>query len=165
MFGLFLTGVCLNFINMFVVPASVFSRWGNVPIAISTFLGALLTTAGAIIATVMFVIFRNVITSATELNIKSNIGTEMFVFMWFGAAGSLLAWLIQMGMFCCCASRRDVRTGRKRGNKKAYEGVEMGAGEGLHGDGVGAGEMEEEKPAGEKRRLRMLPTFGRAKRE
>ena len=75
---------------------------------------------------------QNAITSATQLNIGASIGVEMFALMWIAAGSAILAWIIQLGMCCCCASRRDVRTGRKKGSKKAYR--ESGA------------EMEEKQP-------------------
>lgn len=43
--------------------------------------------------------------------------------MWIAASCSLIAFIIQLGQCCCCASRRDVRTGRKRGSKKAWTGA------------------------------------------
>lgn len=122
MFGLFLTGACLSFIMMFIVPLSVYSRWATLPITIFTFITALVTTVATVIATVMFIIMQNAITSATQLNIGATIGVEMFAFMWIAAGTAILAFIIQIGMCCCCASRRDVRTGRKRGSKKAYGG-------------------------------------------
>lgn len=69
-----------------------------------------------------FIIMQNAITSATQLNIGASVGVEMFAFMWVAAVTAVLAWLIQFGMCCCCASRRDVKTGRKRGSMKAWEG-------------------------------------------
>ncbi|KAI5359779.1 hypothetical protein Slin14017_G093400 [Septoria linicola] len=146
MFGLFLTGICLDFIVMFLLPLSVFTRWLSLPLSIITFLAALLTTAASIIATVMFIIMQNVITGATELNIRASIGTQMFVFMWIAAGASVIAFIIQMGMCCCCASRRDVRSGRRTGSKKAWT------------DSESPGITE----TSEKRRY---PTFGRNKRE
>lgn len=146
MFGLFLTAACLNFLLIFIVPLSIFTRWANLPIAIFTFLGALFVTAAAIIATVMFIIMQNVITSATQLNIHATIGVEMFAFMWIAAATAVLAWLVQMGMCCCCASRRDVRTGRKRGSKKAWNTETPGVSE-------------------KSKKKKGLPVFGRTKRE
>ncbi|KAF2707047.1 hypothetical protein K504DRAFT_436242 [Pleomassaria siparia CBS 279.74] len=132
MFGLFLTAACLSFVLMFVMPLGVRSRWWTFPIAILTFFNALFVTAASIIATVMFVIFRNVIGGVAELKIGASIGTTMFAFMWVASAFAIFAWLFQMGMCCCCASRRDVRTGRKRGSKHAYEmeGVNGVAGNG-----------------------------------
>ncbi|OCL14282.1 hypothetical protein AOQ84DRAFT_309194 [Glonium stellatum] len=120
MFGLFLTGACLSTILIFLTPLSVYSRWAAFPIAIFTFLTALFTTTASIIATVMFVIFRNVIGSVAEVNIGAAIGNKMFAFMWVASAFSIFAWLIQTGLCCCCTSRRDVKTGRKKGNEKAY---------------------------------------------
>jgi hypothetical protein len=71
----------------------------------------------------MFIIFRNVITSQAGLNIGASLGTSMFAFMWIGAACSIFGWLIHMFMTCCCASRRDVNTGRRKGRQSAYGGV------------------------------------------
>jgi hypothetical protein len=150
MFGLFLTAACLNFVLIFIVPLAVYTRWINFPIAIFVFLGALCMTGAAIIATVMFIIFQMAITQATQLNIRANIGVEMFAFMWVAAAASIVAWLIHMSMCCCCASRRDVRTGRKMGRKGVWRMERV---------------PEEEKPRREKREKRSLPTFWRTPRD
>ncbi|KAI9827069.1 MAG: hypothetical protein M1819_007061 [Sarea resinae] len=120
MFGLFLTGAILSYLMIFLVPLSIYTRWASLPISIITFLAALCVTAATIIATAMFIIFRNVFTGATEVNIGAKLGSEMFAFMWIASAFSILGWLFQLGMCCCCASRRDVRTGRKKGSSKAY---------------------------------------------
>jgi hypothetical protein len=53
MFGLFLTGACLTFVMIFLVPLSVYSRWASLPLMILTFLAALFTTVASVIATVM----------------------------------------------------------------------------------------------------------------
>jgi len=126
MFGSFLTGVCMNFISIFIAPLAVYSRWWSFPIIIWTFIGALLTALGAVIATVMFIIFRNVITSQAGLNIGAAVGTQMFAFMWVGATFSIFGFVIHLGLACCCASRRDVKTGRKKGSKAGY-GADSGA--------------------------------------
>ncbi|KAF2256243.1 hypothetical protein BU26DRAFT_513080 [Trematosphaeria pertusa] len=120
MFGLFLTSACLSFILMFLMPISVFSRWWTLPIAILALLNAIFVTVASVIATVMFVIFRNVIAGVAEINISAKIGSYLFGFMWTASAFAIFACLIQTGLCCCCASRRDVRTGRKKGNEKAY---------------------------------------------
>lgn len=145
MFGLFLSGACLEFVMMFLVPLSVFSRWATFPIMIFTFLGALFTTVAAVIATVLFIIAQRAVTSATQINIGASIGVEMFAFMWIAAGSAILAWLIQLGQCCCCASRRDVRLGKKRGSKKAW---------GTETTGMS------EKPAGQKRGM-----FGKKKQQ
>lgn len=120
MFGLFLTGTVLSFVLIFVMPISIFTRWLGLVASILAFLNALFITVAAVIATVMFIIFRNTIGGVAELNIGAEIGTTMFAFMWVAAAFAIFAWLVQMGMCCCCASRRDVKKGKKRGNEKAY---------------------------------------------
>lgn len=78
MFGLFLTGACLSFVMMFIVPLSVMSRWATLPIMLFTFFTALVTTVATVIATVLFIVMKDAITQATQLNIKANIGVEMF---------------------------------------------------------------------------------------
>lgn len=120
MFGLFLTGTCLSFVLIFLMPLSIYTRWLALPVAILAFLNALFVTAASIIATVMFIIFCNTISGVAELNISAEIGVTMFAFMWVASAFAIFAWLVQMGLCCCCASRRDVRTGKKRGSEKAY---------------------------------------------
>lgn len=121
MFGLFLTGTVLSFILMFLMPISVFSRWLALLVSIFAFFNALFITAASIVATVMFIIFRNVISSVEQLNIGAEVGVTLFAFMWVASAFAIFAWLVQMGLCCCCASRRDVKTGRKRGSEKAYQ--------------------------------------------
>lgn len=120
MFALFLVGACLSTVMIFVVPLAVYSRWVSLPVMIFTFLAALCTTVATVIATAMFIIMRNAVTSVTQLNIGADLGIQMFVFMWIAAGASILAWIIQLGECCCCASRRDVKTGRKKGSKKAW---------------------------------------------
>ncbi|KAF2759769.1 integral membrane protein-like protein [Pseudovirgaria hyperparasitica] len=121
MFGLFLSGAVLSFVLIFVVPWGIYSRWASLPISILAFTNALIITVACVIATVMFVIFKNVIAGVSELNIRASIGVEMFAFMWIASGFAIITWLIHLGQCCCCASRRDVRTGRRKGNKKAYE--------------------------------------------
>lgn len=146
MFGLFLTSACLSFVLMFLMPLSVLSRWWTLPIAILTFLNALFVTAASIIATVMFVIFRNVISGISELHIGASLGGYLFGFMWTASGFAISAWIIQTGLCCCCASRRDVRMGRKRGNEKAYQMDGAADGVVLH-----AADSPQEKSSGRRR--------------
>ncbi|KAM0797467.1 SUR7/PalI family-domain-containing protein [Usnea florida] len=121
MFALFLTGACTCFISIFLTPLSIYTRWATLPIAIFAFLTALTTTAASIIATAMFIIFRNVIHGAeSTVNIVPQIGIKMFAFMWVASGTAIVGWLIQLGLCCCCASRRDVRLGKKTGRAKAW---------------------------------------------
>jgi len=93
-------------------------------ITIFTFLAALFITAASVIATVMFIIMRNVLQSYTEVNIGAEVGTTMYALMWVGSAFAIFAFVIQLCLTCCCASRRDVKKGKKRGSKKAYTIIE-----------------------------------------
>ncbi|KAL8821552.1 MAG: hypothetical protein Q9191_007281, partial [Dirinaria sp. TL-2023a] len=126
MFALFLTAAPLSFLCIFLTPLSIYSRLVSLPIAFLSFLSALTTTAACIIATVLFIIFRNIINSqGADINIKASVGTKMFAFMWVAAAGAIVGWLVQMGMCCCCASRRDVKKGKKVGRRSAYHDGEV----------------------------------------
>lgn len=120
MFGLFLAGACLTALMIFLVPLSVYTRWLTLPISIFTFLAALFTTVGTVIATVMFIIMKDTVTQVEQINLDSNLGIRMWVLMWIASATAILAWLIQFGLCCCCASRRDVKKGKKKGSKKAW---------------------------------------------
>ncbi|KAE9986503.1 hypothetical protein EG328_005389 [Venturia inaequalis] len=120
MFGLFLTGACADFVMIFLTPLAIYSRWANLAITPLTFLAALCTTIATILATVIFIILKMAAESVAELNLKAKIGVKMFVFMWIAAGFSILALLIQLCLCCCCASRRDVKKGKKKGNRHAY---------------------------------------------
>lgn len=87
---------------------------------IFTLVNALFITAASIVATVMFIIMRNVFTGTTAVNIGAEVGITMFALMWVASACALVAFIIQLSLTCCCASRRDVRKGKKKGSKKAY---------------------------------------------
>jgi hypothetical protein len=146
MFGFFILGIILAFVCIFVTPLAIYSHWWSLPLSILTFVTALFVVAASIIATVMFSIFKNVLTSEPGLNIGANLGLQMMVFMWIGAGGSLVGFVIQLGLSCCCASRRDVRTGRRMGSKDA------------NGDASPVPAEEEKKSEGRRRRW-----FGRKK--
>lgn len=117
MFGLFLAGTCLSFVLIFILWLSVTSRWTAVILGIISFINALCITAAAVIATVLFTIMKNVFASNTEVNIGAKIGTTMFACMWIASAFSIIAWVVQMALCCCCVSRRDLRLGTKKGRK------------------------------------------------
>lgn len=120
MFGLFLSGASADFVMILLTPVSVYSRWATLAIAPLTFFAALCTTVATILATAIFIILKTAAVSVTELNIKAKIGLKMFVFMWIAAAFSIFAFIIQLCLLCCCASRRDVKKGKKKGNRHAY---------------------------------------------
>jgi hypothetical protein len=120
MFGCFLAGVCMNFVSIFLVTVVLYSRWWSLLITMWIFVAALLTTAAAIIGTAMSIIFKSVLTSQPGLNIGASIGTDMFAFMWIGAAFSILGFAVHLSMTCCCASSGDVITGRRKGRLSDY---------------------------------------------
>ena len=123
MFACFLVGACLTFICIFICPMgfSKHPRWQHkarriflrqLPITIIAFLAALFTTVATVIATVMFIIFRNTFAGAADLNIEAHIGSEMFAFMWIAAGFNLIGLIIQLGTccgVCCCTGRRKAQ--------------------------------------------------------
>lgn len=122
MFALFFTGTVLTFVSLLVSWTSIYSRWAALTNAILSFLAALTTTAATIIATVMFIIFRNVFDGEPQINIKASLGKEMFAFMWIAAGSAILGSSFQIGMCCCCTTRRDVTTGRKKAKRPEAAG-------------------------------------------
>jgi len=137
----------MNFVSIFLAPVTLYSRWWSLPLTIWTFIAALLTTAASIIATVMAVIFRNVVTSQAGLHIGASIGVQMLAFFWVASAFSIFGFVIHFSLMCCCASRRDVKTGRRKGANSAYGDVSN---------------VEKTAQIGGKGRSR-LPRFGRKK--
>lgn len=127
MFGLFLASACLSTVMIPIQLASVYSRWLALLVMIFTFLSALCVTVATVIATILFIIMRNVFVTNTTVNIGAHVGVPMFAMMWTATATAIVAWLIQLCLCCCCASRRDVKKGKKRGSKKAWEGSPQAA--------------------------------------
>ncbi|KAF2275145.1 uncharacterized protein EI97DRAFT_78536 [Westerdykella ornata] len=113
MFAFYLTSAILSTVLLFFVRLATRSRLYSLPIATFCIINALLVIVASVIATAMFVIFRNVISGVAELNISSELGLSMFVFMWIASAFALATALIHSGLCCCGTSRRDIRTGRK----------------------------------------------------
>ncbi|KAK9782594.1 putative SUR7/PalI family-domain-containing protein [Seiridium cardinale] len=119
MFGFFLAGLVLDFVLMLLAPIVLYSRWWSFPFSVFAFLAAIMVIAAAAVATAMALVFQYALTSQVDLNIKVDIGTKMWAFMWIGAGFTFLAFLIHAGLGCCCTSRRDLRTGRKKGRNLA----------------------------------------------
>lgn len=120
MFAAFIVGTCLTFLCIFLAPMG-FSRkprWSHkakriflrqLPITILTFCALLFTAGASVIATVMFIIFRNTFSGAADLNITAALGTPMLAFMWIASGFNLLGFLMQIGTccgICCCTGRR-----------------------------------------------------------
>lgn len=128
MFACFLTGLCLCFLCIFIAPLefSKKPRWQHkarrvflrsLPILILRILALVFTAAGAVIATVMFVIFRNTFGGVPELNIQAKLGPEMLAFEWVAVGFALIGVVMSLGTCCgvCCC------TGKKRAMKKQRE--------------------------------------------
>lgn len=108
-------------ISLFDVPLASWSETPKVvPASEPAFdrphiIAALTTTVACLIATVTFVIFRNVFTSNTalDLNVGAELGTQMLAFMWIAAGTALFGFFIQVGM-CCGACCTCCGAGRKK---------------------------------------------------
>lgn len=125
MFACFMVGICLTVLSLIFAPMAFSKkpRWSHkrkriflrsLPITILTFLALLFTAAGAIIATAMFVIFRNTFEGAAEFNIQAYLGTQMLAFEWTAVGLLLIGFIMQIGTCCgvCCC------TGKKRAMRK-----------------------------------------------
>lgn len=119
MFASFLVGAVFTAIAVFVAPVGFSGRssWlqhrvrrifvRQLPVTVVTLVALLFVAVGALIATIMFVIFRNTFENATELNIRAQLGPETLAFMWLAVALNLLGFIVQLGACCrvCCGSR------------------------------------------------------------
>jgi len=124
MFAFYLTGACLSFVLIFILPLSVYSRWVTFFVIIFAGLNALFITVASIVGTAISVVFKRALESYHELNIGAIIGKKMLAFVWIASAFAIFAWIIQTCLLCCCTSRRDIMKGRRRGrSKSATEGT------------------------------------------
>ena len=122
MFGFFLTGACLSFVLIFILPFSVHSRWVTHFTMIFTGLNAIFITNASVIGTAISVIFKIALESYKELNIGATIGKKMLAFAWIANTFAIFAWVIQVCLYCTI--RRDVMKGRRRGRRiSATEGA------------------------------------------
>ena len=63
---------------------------------------AVFTTAGAVVSTVLYTVFRGVFEGAPEFNIRAHLGVHMYVCVWFAAACSIAAFVVGAVCICCC---------------------------------------------------------------
>ncbi|KAK0728552.1 SUR7/PalI family-domain-containing protein [Lasiosphaeria miniovina] len=113
MFGFFVTGAVLNFCLVFASPLAVRSRWWSLPLAGFAGLSTVFVVAAAIAVSVISFAFKYAVTAQQDLNIRAHVGVRMFVFMWLAAGFTIYSSLVHAAMGCCCASRRDIETGRR----------------------------------------------------
>jgi hypothetical protein len=171
MFAAFLLGIIATFLCIFFAPMgfSKKPRWQHkakriflrqLPITILTFLALLGTAVGALIATIMFVIFRNTFSSAAELNIEANLGLPMLAFMWIAVGFNLIGFFVQIGTccgVCCCTGRRKAI--RKTEHEQGYDGATSADSEVSRAPGVGANGVNDVNITGAEKRRRF--GFGR----
>lgn len=148
MFGLFLTAAVLTFVLIFLTPLAVSSRppqtispdpqinqthpprrrrtfvlLRSFPFLVIVFFNALFTVVASVVATVMFIIFKNVFTSQSDLNIQAYLGTRMLAFMWIASGFNILALILQIGSCCaaCCGGRKARRQLKHASHSPATE--------------------------------------------
>lgn len=132
MFACLMVGTILTFLCIFLVPLgfSKRPRWQHkakriflrqLPLTVLTFASLLFTAAGSIIATVMFVIFKQQFSAAADLNIMADLGKPMLAFLWIGTGLNLVGFFMQIGTCCgvCCC------TGRKRASRKSQQAGDL----------------------------------------
>lgn len=113
MFGFFLTACVLTSVLVLLSPLVLWSRWYSLPFALVSFVDAVLIVVASVIGTVISWVFKYAAESQSELNIRADVGTRMLVFVWVASGFALMAFVIHAGLGCCCASRRDIATGRR----------------------------------------------------
>ncbi|KAK5050923.1 hypothetical protein LTR84_003482 [Exophiala bonariae] len=143
MFACFLIGTILTFLCIFLAPLgfSKKPRWQHkarriflrqLPITIITFASLLFTAVGSVIATVMFVIFKDKVSVAEDLNIRASLGIPMLAFMWIGTGFNLLGFLMQVGtccgVCCCTGKRKAIRKSQVNPGVDTREKESMGSG-------------------------------------
>ncbi|KAI1756439.1 SUR7/PalI family-domain-containing protein [Xylaria castorea] len=115
MFGFFLGAIILNAILLVSSVVVLYSRWWSLPIGILSGISAVIAIVAAGLATAISYIFQAALNSQPDLGVSASVGTKMLAFEWTAAGFTLLAFIMHAGLGCCCTSRRDIRTGRKRG--------------------------------------------------
>jgi len=114
MFGFFITGAVIAFVMVILSPMAVQTRWWSLGLAIVAFITGFIVGAAAIIGSVISIAFKVAVTAQSDLNIKSDVGVRMFVFMWIAAGCCLYSFLVHAGMGCCCSSRRKLARKEQR---------------------------------------------------
>ncbi|KAK5076211.1 hypothetical protein LTS08_006837 [Lithohypha guttulata] len=118
MFACFMVGTVLTFLCIFIAPLefSKKPRWSHkarriflrsLPIMLLRFGALLFTAVGAVIATVMFVIFKNTFESAADFNIQATLGVQILAFEWVAVGLNLVGFLMSVGT--CCGKRKAIK--------------------------------------------------------
>ena len=182
MFAFFLLGAVLTFLCIFLTPLNISSRpryihrgrrifLRSLPLTLLALFAFFFTAVASVIATVMFVIFRNIITSQQDLNIGAEVGTQMLAFMWIATGLNMIGFLWDLGnccAVCCCSGKKKAR--RKGliddhgnyigGSEKHTSQIETGAGAGAEAGASTVGTSNPSTPT-EAAAAASLPTNGK----
>lgn len=133
MFGLFVTGAVLNFVCIFIAPLTISSKprsqhrkrrlfLRSLPITLISFMAALTTTVATVVATAMFIVFKNIITGQSDIDIKATVGKTMMAFMWTATGFALVGFVWQCCTCCaiCCCGGRS-RKSRQRQSEESND--------------------------------------------
>lgn len=107
MYAFFMAGTIINLLLLLGTPLVLRTRWFSLFFSLLGGLSGLVLTVAAIIATVISVAAKIALTAQDQLNIRANIGVQMFALMWIGALTTDFAFLLHSAMGCCCKPVRN----------------------------------------------------------
>ncbi|KAI1176551.1 SUR7/PalI family-domain-containing protein [Nemania sp. FL0916] len=118
MFDFFVGGLALNATLLICSPIVLYSRWWSLPAGIISGVAATVVVVAASLSTAISYIFQAALDSQPDLGVSASVGMKMLAFEWSAAGLTLLAFIIQAWLGCCCTSRRDMRIGRRGGRNQ-----------------------------------------------
>lgn len=121
MFGFFLGGIILDAILLVTSPIVLYSRWWSLLVGIISGTAAIIVVVAASLSAAISYIFQAALSSQPDLGVSASVGTKMLAFESTAAGLTVLAAIIHATLGCCCTSRRDMRMGRKVGEKDTSE--------------------------------------------
>ena len=108
MFGLFLAAIVLATILLVgATPLVSRSRLWSIPAGAMALAAAASVTVATVLATIMSIGAKIALTSVDALNIRAEIGTPMFAFMWIATICIDTAAIFHVAMACFCAPYRE----------------------------------------------------------
>lgn len=106
MFALFLIGIILNFILLFMTLLVIKSRGWSIPLISLSLITAIMIGAGTIVGTVMSITAKYAVRLQSELNIEGTISVAMLVCMWFPTVACVITFFMHCALGCCLRPRR-----------------------------------------------------------
>lgn len=108
MFIAYVVTVIATIIEILVGFFALFSRLGSVATTIVSGISSLFFMAFALTSTILYSVLVGTFNDAlTKYDIRGNLGHNIYVTIWLGAALSLGAGLFWMFSSCCCSGRSD----------------------------------------------------------